>query len=224
MEVSDLKNIAIRRFTAGAVVLGALFFLSAGTIAYWEAWLFMAVIFGPMILAVRYLLRHDPALAERRLKAREERKKQSALQMLGGVFWLATYLIPGLDQRFGWSSVHWLVAVFGNLAVLVGYVLFFLVLRENSYAARTIAVHESQTVIDTGPYAVVRHPMYSGVLVMILFSPLALGSYWAMIPALFVPVAVVIRIRDEEEMLLEELPGYREYMQKTRYRLIPDLW
>ncbi len=224
MEIRDIRKIALQRFSAGAVVLGALFFLSAGTIAYWQAWLFMAVIFVPAVFVVRYLIRHDPALLERRMRAREERKKQSALQKVGGVFWVALYLLPGLDQRFEWSSVHWLVAVFGNLAVFVGYVLFFLVLRANSYAARTIAVHESQTVIQTGPYAIVRHPMYVAALIMVLCSPIALGSYWALIPALLVPVILVIRIKDEEEMLLEELPGYREYTQKTRYRLIPELW
>jgi len=184
----------------------------------------MAVIFGPAMFVVRYLIRHDPALLERRMRAREVRKKQSALQKVGGIFWLLLYLLPGLDQRFEWSSVHWLVAVFGNLAVFVGYALFFLVLRENSYAARTIAVHESQTVIETGPYAIVRHPMYVAALIMVLFSPIALGSYWALIPALLVPVILVIRIKDEEQMLIEELPGYLEYTQKTRYRLVPELW
>jgi protein-S-isoprenylcysteine O-methyltransferase Ste14 len=224
MEPRELRRIAIARFGGGALVLGAVFFLPAGTLRYWQAWVYIAVIFIPMILALRYLLAHDPALLERRLAAREARAKQSAIQKLGSVFWLALFLIPGFDQRFGWSAVPWPLVVFSDLMVLGGYLLFFRVLLENSYASRTIQVHDGQTVITTGPYAVVRHPMYSAVLTMLVFSPLALGSFWALIPALLAPLVVVARIQDEEEMMLAELPGYRAYTQQTPHRLIPGVW
>ncbi len=224
METRQLKRMAFQRFAGGAVVLGAVFFLSAGTIRYWQAWLYMAVTFIPMALVARNLIRTDPALVERRLKAREERAAQSTVQKLGAVIWIATFLVPGLDQRFGWSSVPWSVVLLSNLLVLSGYLFLVRVLRENSYASRVVEVQKGQTVISTGPYALVRHPMYLAVLIMLGFSPLALGSYWALVPAVLTPVFLVLRIQDEENMLLEELPAYREYTNRTRHKLIPGVW
>jgi len=180
MERRELRTTAWRRFSIGALVMGCIFFLPAGTIGYWQAWVYMAVLFIPMTVVVRYLIRNDPGLLERRLRMREERSQQSALQMLGGVVWLAIYLLPGFDQRFGWSSVPWILVAIGDLMVLGGYLLFFLVMRENSYASRVVRVEQGQSVITTGPYALVRHPMYLAVLVMLVFSPLALGSFWAL--------------------------------------------
>jgi len=224
VDTRELKRMAFRRFGGAALVLGAVFFLSAGTIRYWQAWLYLAVTFIPMALVAHNLIRTDPALVERRLTAKEERAAQSTVQRLGAVIWVATFLIPGLDQRFGWSLVPWLVVVLSDLLVLSGYLFLVRVLKENSYASRVVEVQEGQTVITTGPYALVRHPMYLGTFVMLVFSPLALGSYWALIPAALTPVFLVLRIRDEENMLLQELPGYREYTTRTRYRLIPGVW
>ena len=224
MKEREIKKAAFVRFSSGALVLGGLFFLSAGTIRYWQAWVYLAILFIPMALVVRYLIRNDPELLARRLAMREERKIQSTIQKLGSVFWLALFLIPGLDHRFGWSSIPWLLVVFSEILVLGGYVLFFLVVRENSYASRVVEVHQGQSVVTTGPYALVRHPMYLAVCTMLLFSPLALGSFWALVPALVTPLVLVLRIRDEEEMLLQELSGYGEYVQQTRYRLIPGIW
>jgi protein-S-isoprenylcysteine O-methyltransferase Ste14 len=224
METREIKKIAIRRFFGAALVLGAVFFLSAGTMRYWQAWLYMAVILIPAMLVVRYLIRNDPELLWRRLTMREQRKKQSAIQKLRSVVWVAMFLIPGLDQRFGWSAVPWFLVVSSQVLVLSGYLLFFFVMKENSYASRVVEVQQGQTVVTTGPYALVRHPMYLAVLVMLFFSPLALGSFWAMIPTLFTPLVLVLRIRDEEEMLVQELPGYREYTQQTSRRLIPGIW
>jgi len=224
MAPAELKMMAVRRFFGAALVLGAVFFLSAGTIRYWEAWVYMAVLFLPMTLVVGYLIRNDPDLLVRRLTMREERERQSTIQKFGSVVWLLIFVIPGLDQRFGWSLVSPLLVAVSDVLVLSGYLLFCLVMRENSYASRIIEVQEGQTVISTGPYALVRHPMYLAVLVMLFFSPLALGSFWALIPTVFTPLILVLRIRDEEAMLVAELPGYRAYTQQTRYRLVPGIW
>lgn len=224
MEVREIEKLAVTRFSSGALLLGAIFFVSAGTIRYWQAWVYLAVLFIPMTLVVRYLIRNDPALLARRLRMREERKQQNTIQKLGSVVWLSMFLIPGLDQRFGWSTVPWPLVICGAVLVVGGYLLFFFVIRENSYASRVVAVEEGQAVITTGPYAVVRHPMYLAVLTMLVFSPLALGSYWALIPASFTPLILVSRIRDEEDMLLQDLPGYREYTQRTPHRLLPGIW
>ncbi len=224
METREMKRIAIVRFSAGALILGSLFCLSAGSIRYWQAWLYLTVTFIPMALFVRYLIHNDPELLERRLKMREQREKQSALQKVGLVIWISVFLIPGLDQRFGWSSVPYQLVLLSNVIVLVGYLLVIRVMRENSYASRIIEVQEGQTVIGTGPYSLVRHPMYLAVLIMFLFSPLALGSFWAVIPTLFMPVFLVFRILDEEEMLLKELPEYRTYTERTPHRLFPGIW
>ena len=224
MDIGEIKRIAITRFSSAVIFLGAVFFLSAGTIHYWQAWLYLGVLLVPMVLVIRYLIRNDPELLARRLTMREERKQQSAIQKLSSVVWLAIFLIPGLDQRLGWSAVPWFLVVLSDLLVMGGYLLFFFVMRETSYASRIIEVQHGQAVITTGPYALVRHPMYLAVLMMLVFSPLALGSFWAMIPTLFTPFVMVLRIRDEEEMLVQELPGYHQYTQQTRRRLIPGIW
>ncbi len=224
MELPEIKRFAFRRLFGAVVILGTVFFVSAGTISYWQAWVYLAVLLPPMALVMHYLIRNDPELLERRLTGREKREKQDVISKVTAVLWLMSFLIPGLDQRLGWSSVPWLVVVISDGLVLSGYLLFFLVLKENSYASKTVEVQECQTVITTGPYALVRHPMYLAILTMLVFSPLALGSFWAVIPTLFTPVILVFRIRDEEEMLLKELSGYREYGQRTPNRLIPGIW
>jgi protein-S-isoprenylcysteine O-methyltransferase Ste14 len=225
MTASELTRAAVLRISAGMVIWGGLFFGTAGTLRYWQAWLFLGTLFLPMLLIVGYLIRNDPELAERRLRAREKRSRQKLIITLTSLAWLVGFLIPGLDQRFGWSAVPTWAVLLADLLFLAGYLLFFLVLRENSYAGRTIQVDEGQTVISTGPYARVRHPMYSSTLLMMVFAPVALGSWWAALPMLLLtPPFLVLRIRDEEAALLEELPGYREYTQETTYRLIPGVW
>jgi protein-S-isoprenylcysteine O-methyltransferase Ste14 len=209
---------------AGALLLGLLFFGTAGTLNYWEAWLYLAVVFIPMTFMMVYLLRHDPALLERRLRSRERRQSQTAIVTAASLVMLLAFVIPGLDQRFGWSSVPPPIAVAGDVAFLLGYGLFYRVLRENSYAARTVDVESGQQVVTTGPYRVVRHPMYVAVLLMYVASPLALASYWAVLPALLLPFLIVARIRGEESLLADGLAGYRQYQSKTRYRLIPGIW
>lgn len=219
-----ILKIVLVRFTAGMLFLGALFFLTAGTFAYWEAWAYLAVLFFPMTFVFIYFLKNDPELLERRMRFKEKEQKQKLVQSIATFYFLAAYLLPGLDKRFGWSHPPDGAVITALILVLAGYVLFFFVLKENSYASRIVEVEEDQKVIATGPYAFVRHPMYSGVSVMYIFSPLALGSYWAMIPTILLPIFFGIRIHFEEKILLKELKGYREYKEKVKYRMIPGIW
>ncbi|MBT8397309.1 MAG: isoprenylcysteine carboxylmethyltransferase family protein [Gemmatimonadetes bacterium] len=224
MDTLKLKTRAILRMFFGIIIMGAMFFWTAGTFRYWGAWLFLAVFFVPMTFGVIYLFRHDPELLQRRMENREERGQQRAFQLLGTIAWIGTFLVPGLDRRYGWSEVPIWIVLVAAMVGLAGYSMLFWTMRENRFAARTIRVEEGQTVVTTGPYAVVRHPMYLGAGLMMLSSPLILGSYWALIAGLLFPLLLVIRILDEEKLLLEELPGYPEYTQQTRYRLIPRVW
>jgi protein-S-isoprenylcysteine O-methyltransferase Ste14 len=219
----ELKSIAARRFVVGLIVLGALFFIPAGTFGFWEAWGYLAVLFVPMALVFTYLMRNDRELLERRLRMKEKEEKQKAIQKVGVVLYLIGFLLPGLDMRLGWSSVPLPVVIVADVVVLLGYLFFFFVLRANSFASRVIEVHERQRVITTGPYALVRHPMYLAISLMMIFTPLALGSVWALIPFALANVLLVARIRNEEEVLSRDLPGYREYMDRTRYRLMPGI-
>lgn len=220
----ELKRKAFGRLLIAFAVLAATFFVSAGTVSYWEAWLYLAVLFVPVVGVVFYLLRHAPDLLERRMRMRERERPQKLIVKLSSVAFLAAFVLPGVDRRFGWSSVSPLVVIVADVLVWLGYASFVLVLRENRYASRIIEVDQQQTVISTGPYAVIRHPMYLAILLLYASSPLALGSYWAMIPTAALPILLVARIRDEEAVLTRDLKGYREYTQRTKYRLIPGVW
>jgi protein-S-isoprenylcysteine O-methyltransferase Ste14 len=218
-----ILRVAIR-WLLGVVGIGALLFLPAGTWAYWPGWLYCGVLFIPMLFVAGYLLEHDPALLERRLRSKERYADQRVLISLFSLVVLAGFTIPGFDFRFGWSHVPTAVIVGSAAIVLAGYLLFFSVLRTNSYASRVVEVEAGQAVITTGPYARVRHPMYTAFLLMYLFTPLALGSYWALLPfALIVPL-LVLRIRSEERVLRRDLDGYAVYCEQVRHRLIPGIW
>jgi protein-S-isoprenylcysteine O-methyltransferase Ste14 len=199
-------------------------FLPAGTIHFWQAWVYLAILTIPAVLLTIYLIRKDPELLERRMRMREKEAEQRTIIKLSILFFVIAFLIPSFDKRFGWSSVPLEVIVIADAMVFGGYVVFVLVLRENRYASRIIEVEQKQKIITTGPYAVVRHPMYSGALLMYGFSPLALGSYWGMIPDAFLVTLIVARIRNEEEVLKRGLEGYSEYTQKVKYRLVPGIW
>lgn len=221
---AQLATKAVVRLSLGVIVLDALLFWTAGTFEYREAWIFLAVLFVPLMLVFGYLLAMNPALLERRMRTRDQESSQGRIVKLGSICYLLTFLVPGIDHRFAWSSVPTATVLLADLVYVLGYVLFVLVLRVNSYASRVVEVEAAQRVASTGPYAVVRHPMYVAVLLMILSSPVALGSWWALIPALPVIGIMVSRIRHEEEVLARDLPGYREYMTATRYRLLPGIW
>jgi protein-S-isoprenylcysteine O-methyltransferase Ste14 len=206
------------------IFMGLMLFLPAGTLDYWQAWIYFGVLLIPVSFVVFYFLKNDPELLERRMRMKEKEQKQKTIQIFGIIIFLIGFITCGLDYRYHWSNVPVYLIIVANAIVLSGYIFVFLVLRENSYASRIIEVEEDQKVITTGPYAIVRHPMYLGVLVMYLFTPFALGSYWAIIFFLPLIPLLVSRLLYEEEMLLRELPGYKEYCQKTRYHLIPFIY
>ena len=220
----ELIKMVFVRFLGAILVLSAVFFLPAGTLAYWEAWGYLAILFIPMLFVLFYLLKNDPGLLARRMKTREREAEQKLIIKLSFIPFLLAFLLPGFDKRFGWSNVPVGMVVMADILVLLGYSIVFLVFRENRYASRVVEVEQEQTVISSGPYAMIRHPMYLGSLLLYILSPLALGSYWAMIPAILIIPVIIARIRNEESVLARDLSGYQEYMQKTRYRLIPGMW
>ncbi|UCD06176.1 MAG: isoprenylcysteine carboxylmethyltransferase family protein [candidate division WOR-3 bacterium] len=224
MPRSKLIGTVVARFGAGAVVMGLLFFGAAGTFRFWQAWVFMAILFIPMFFVVLYLIRNDPALIERRMRTREREPFQKKSQIISTILYLLAFLIPGLDHRFGWSSLPVAVVIVADVFVFLGYLLFILVLRENSYASRVVDVEVDQKVVSTGPYSLVRHPMYFAALMIFFFSPAALGSLWALFAIIPATSLLVPRIIEEERLLSRELSGYESYKQKVRYRLIPMVW
>lgn len=223
-DLKALKRTVASRFGFIFLLLGLIFFLSAGTLKYYEAWAYLFTISVPMLIFGVSMFRHDPEFLERRMKTKERRKGQKLIQKVGALPFLLVYLLPGLDKRFGWSALPFSVALAGLAMVLAGYLMILHVFRTNSYASRVVEVEKGQKVITTGPYALVRHPMYVGVIFFYGVTPIALGSYWAMIPSLLIIPILVLRITDEEKELLENLEGYREYQLKVKYRLIPYVW
>ncbi|MFN7991047.1 MAG: isoprenylcysteine carboxylmethyltransferase family protein [Candidatus Micrarchaeia archaeon] len=220
----SLRKKVLLLFPALLSALALMFFLPAGTLDYWQAWAYMAVLSIPASFVVLYFLKNDPEFLERRLRTREKEVRQRMIIRFSWIVFLIGYLIPGLDRRFGWSDVPLGFVIAADVIVFLGYSLIFLVFRENSYAGRTIEVDKGQKVVSSGPYSVIRHPMYLGVLFMYLATPIALGSYWAFPVFLLVIPILVLRILNEEEVLRRDLPGYAAYCEKTRYRLIPFIW
>jgi protein-S-isoprenylcysteine O-methyltransferase Ste14 len=208
-------------------VMAAVTFGAAGTPAYWQGWALIVIFFTCAGLISVWLWRFDKALLERRVKAgpgSEVDPAQNVIQSLAGVIFLATLAVPGLDQRFGWSHVPAAVVILGDALVVIGFAVVFLVFRENIFTAGTIEVTEGQRVIDTGPYALVRHPMYAGALVMFVGLPLALGSWWGLAPAAAIVPILGWRLLREEAFLAEQLDGYTAYRGRVRFRLAPGLW
>lgn len=223
-DIRSLKKTAVSRVFAVYCIMGVMFFLPAGTLKYWEAWAYMGVIAVPMIFFGIYMFKHDPKFIERRMRVKEKRQKQKLIIKLGFIPFLLAFLVPGFDRRFGWSDVPAFLIIVGLSGVLLGYLLTLYVFKTNSFASRIVEVEDEQKVITIGPYSVVRHPMYSSMILFYLFTPIALGSCWAVIPALFIIPVLIFRLMDEEKELLDSLKGYREYVQKVRYRLVPGVW
>lgn len=224
MEHRSILIQAAVKFVLSLVVLGLLIFLPAGTFAFPNGWIFLITLYALMTVTLVYLLRKDPELLRKRLQLKERQKEQGSLMKFTAVFFLLAYALPGLDFRFGWSNVPTWGVVLGVLVMIFGYALFIEVMRENSYASRIIEIQAGQKLIDTGLYGIVRHPMYAASLLIYLASPFVLGSYYTLLPILLLPVILVIRIRNEEKLLLAELPGYAAYREKVRFRLIPGIW
>lgn len=224
MEHRSILIQAAVKFVLSLVVLGLLIFLPAGTFAFPNGWIFLITLYALMTVTLVYLLRKDPELLRKRLQLKERQKEQGSLMKFTAVFFLLAYALPGLDFQFGWSNVPTWVVVLGVLVMIFGYALFIEVMRENSYASRIIEIQAGQKLIDTGLYGIVRHPMYAASLLIYLASPFVLGSYYTLLPILLLPVILVIRIHNEEKLLLAELPGYAAYREKVRYRLIPHIW
>ena len=206
------------------VVLSGLIFLSAWTFDYWQAWIFLAVFMLSIAAIFVYLAKNDPDLLARRVKTAEKTKTQKIIRFLVNVTFTVVIVASVLDHRFAWSAISLRVVLVGDTLVVLGMLIIFLVFRENTFTAQTVEVEAGQKVISTGPYALVRHPMYVGGLVFILGIPLSLGSWWGLfIVVLFTPV-IVWRILDEEKLLAKDLPGYAEYRNRVKYRLVPSVW
>ena len=215
---------AIAKFLLGVLIVGALLFLPAWTFSYWQAWLFLGILFIPMFAAGIVMMIKSPSLLERRLNAKESEKDQKLVILLSGIMFLAAFVLAGLNFRFRWIVLPVWVPIVAAVLFLAAYALYGEVLRENVYLARTVSVQEDQKVIDTGLYGAVRHPMYMATLLLFLSMPLVLGSVISFaVVLLYIPI-IVFRIRGEEKFLEKELPGYAEYKKKVKYRLIPFIW
>ena len=215
---------ALMKFTCGLLLVGVLIFLPAGTFAYTYGWLFIGLLFVPMLIAGFVMLANSPEFLKKRLDAKEKQGTQKGVVALSGLMFVAGFTVAGLDFRFGWSNMPAWVVITASMLFLAAYALYAEVMRENAYLSRTVKVEEGQTVVDTGMYGIVRHPMYAVTILLFLMVPLVLASWYALIAFAFYPAIIVVRLKDEEDLLTKELPGYAQYKQKVRYRLIPFIW
>jgi protein-S-isoprenylcysteine O-methyltransferase Ste14 len=225
--MNDLNMKAIGGLARLLIILAGLLFLPAGTLDYWQAWVFIAVFFGSALAITIYVMRNDPSLLERRMHAgprAEKQRRQKVIQALASIMFIAAIVFPAIDHRFGWSFAPPFVAVAGDALVALGFLIVFLVFKENTFASATIEVNRGQQVISTGPYARVRHPMYLGGFFIFAGVPLALGSWWGLFALVPSTAVVVWRLLEEEKFLAKSLPGYSEYRTKVKYRLVPLIW
>ncbi len=215
---------AIVKFFTGLVLVGVLVFVPAGTFTFWQGWLLLGILFVPMFVAGLVMMKKCPELLRKRLNVKEEEKEQKIVIALSGVMFLAAFIIAGLNYRFGWLVLPRAVSCVAAIMFLLAYILYAEVMRENAYLSRTVEVQQNQKVISTGLYGVVRHPMYMTTLILFLAMPLVLGSIISFfITLVYIPI-ISIRIKNEEEVLEKGLPGYKEYMKKVKYRVIPFVW
>jgi len=220
----SLKARLAIRLPIALLTFGILLFLPAGSFRFWQAWVYIGIMFLPSLLVFIYFYKRDPQVLERRSLLKEKLPEQRRIMGLIYFTWLVALLLPGFDHRFGWSRLPVWLTVLSEVLVLSGYLITVWVVKKNRFAARTIQVEPGQGVISDGPYRVVRHPMYLGMCVLWLFTPLALGSYWTLPAfALLVPL-IVLRLLNEEQVLRQELVGYREYCTQTRFHLVPYVW
>jgi protein-S-isoprenylcysteine O-methyltransferase Ste14 len=212
------------RFSIGFIFIGVVIFVPAGTLKFFNGWLYIAGMMIPMIFTLTYLLIRDPELLSKRAKMKEKESAQKIYIVLSILLFITAFIIPGLDFRFKWSNIPLWLVITSLIIMLGGYIMFVTVMLQNRFASRVIEIQNEQKLIDTGLYSVVRHPMYMAATILYLASPLVLGSYYALIPILLLPFLLAFRIKNEEQVLLKGLPGYEEYTKKVKYRLIPYIW
>lgn len=215
---------ALTKFVCGLLLVGLLIFLPAGTVYYTYGWLLMGLLFIPMLIAGFVMLYKSPEFLKKRLDAKEKQGTQKGVVAFSGLMFIAGFVVAGLDFRFGWSNMPTWGVIIASALFLIAYALYAEVMRENAYLSRTIKVEEGQTVVDTGLYGIVRHPMYGVTILLFLMIPLVLGSWYALIAFAFYPVIIIIRLNDEEKLLTRKLSGYAEYKQKVKHRIIPFIW
>ncbi len=215
---------ALTKFTCGLLLVGLLIFLPAGTLHYAKGWLLIGLLFVPMLIAGFVMLFKSPEFLKKRLDAKEKQGTQKGVVALSGLMFLVGFVVAGLDFRFGWSTMPTWVTITASVLFLTAYAFYAEVMRENAYLSRTVKVEAGQTVVDTGLYGIVRHPMYMTTILLFLMIPIVLGSWYALIVFAFYPAIIIVRLKDEEDLLTRELPGYVEYKQKVKYRIIPFIW
>ena len=215
---------ALTKFICGLLLVGLLIFLPAGTLFYTYGWLFIGLLFVPMLIAGLVMFFKSPDFLKKRLDTKEKQDTQKGVVAFSGLMFIVGFVVAGLDFRFGWSKMPLWVIITASVLFLLAYVLYAEVMRENAYLSRTVKVEEGQTVVDTGLYGIVRHPMYAVTILLFLMIPIVLGSWYALLAFAFYPVIIVVRLRAEEELLTRKLPGYAAYKKKVKYRLLPFIW
>ena len=215
---------ALTKVTCGFFLVALLIFLPAGTLHYTYGWLLIGLLFGPMLIAGFVMLAKSPDFLKKRLDAKEKQGTQKGVLAFSGLMFVAGFVVAGLEYRFGWSKMPMWVTIGASVLFLIAYALYAEVMRENAYLSRTVKVEEGQKVVDTGLYGIVRHPMYAATILLFMAMPLVLGSWYALMAFAFYPAIIIVRLKDEEDLLTRELPGYAEYKQKVKYRLIPFIW
>lgn len=215
---------ALAKYIFGLLLVGLLLFLPAGTLNYRGGWLFIGLLFIPMVVMGAVLLVKTPDLLAKRLRVREKETAQKGVVAAVALIFIGAFVLAGLDYRYGWTEVPPWLTWAAAVIMLLAYGMYAEVMRENAYLFRTVEVQEGQRVIDTGLYGIVRHPMYTSTVLLYLAIPLVLGSWASFCVMLLYPAAIVFRIRNEEAVLTEGLPGYEEYKKRVKYRLIPMIW
>ena len=215
---------ALTKFTCGLLLVGLLIFLPAGTLAYTRGWLLIGLLFAPMLIAGLVMFFKSLDFLAKRLDVKEKQRAQKGVVALSGLMFIAGFVVAGLDYRFSWSQMPLPVTMVASVLFLLAYVLYAEVMRENAYLSRTVKVEQGQTVVDTGLYGIVRHPMYMATILLFSMIPIVLGSWYALIVFAFYPAIIIVRLKNEEDLLTRELPGYAEYKQKVKYRIVPFVW
>ena len=221
---AKLFSQALMKFLFGLVIVFLLLFIPAGSVDYFNGWLFIALLFIPMFIAGIIMFLKSPELLKKRLNAKEEEKEQKIVILISGIMFLLAFILAGLNFRFGWFQLPQTVIIIASIIFILSYIMYAEVLRENMYLSRTVEVSENQKVIDTGLYGIVRHPMYTSTIFLFLSMPLVLDSLFSFMVMFIYPIVIISRIKNEEKVLERELEGYKEYEEKVKYRIIPFIW